>query len=290
MSEPVLSVVFPSPDEFLSAYESEVSNGGLLVRTKPEGLTPGTQCRVRLEVGALQPVEVKARVVAVARFGVSVEFDERPVDVDRLALSLQAGGAKPTPVGSRRVGQTPPRGSRVKAPSPIISTPISSTPVATAPTPAAMPKPSAGETAPVKAMPETVQAAQTLLAKLAAMTTAQKVTAALEGERNVRLSLLRDLNKTIHAYVLRNPRIALDEVQWAAKRSTLSNEALKTIIEHREWGRNRGVVAALVRNPKLPVSVAVRLLSRVSPEELRAISEGGVREPIMQAARTMLAG
>lgn len=122
------------------------------------------------------------------------------------------------------------------------------------------------------------------------MTPGQKMSAALAGARNVRISLLRDLDKAIHPYVLRNPRIGLDEVQWAAKLTTLASEALKSIYEHAEWGQNPGVVVALIRNPKTPIPVAVRLLPKVSPEDLRAIAEGGARDQVVQAARRLLAG
>lgn len=266
MSTPVLDVVFPNPEEFLSAYENEVSNGGLLVRTHQSGLSAGTSCRIRLDVKGAAAFEVEAQVAAVARFGVSVVFKERPVLIDRLALSLQAAGARSTRESSPRLRPVPVEKVTKPTRAPIISTPESVS----------------GD--PAVSVPE-----EATSDKLASMTLGERMSAALAGGRNVRISLLRDLNKAVHLYVLRNPRIGLDEVRWAAKLPSLSVEALRAIWEHGQWGNDPGIVAALVRNPQTPLSLALRLLSRLSPEELRAITESGLREPIVQAAREKLA-
>jgi hypothetical protein len=65
---------------------------------------------------------------------------------------------------------------------------------------------------------------------------------------------------------------------------------LKMIAEHREWGGNPGVCASLVRNPKTPMPLALRMLDKVPMNELKAIAKGGARDQIVQAARKRLAG
>ena len=111
---------------------------------------------------------------------------------------------------------------------------------------------------------------------------------ALSGGREERHHLLRDNNKVLHAYVLRNPRIGIDEVQAAAKLNSLSPEALKAISEHSEWGQNPVICAALVRNPKTPMAIALRLLPRVPLNDLRAIAKGAGRQQVVLAARKLL--
>jgi hypothetical protein len=120
------------------------------------------------------------------------------------------------------------------------------------------------------------------------MNVTQKMQLALSGSREERMALFRDINKTLHVYVLRNPRIGLDEVQHAAKQSTLGPDALKLISEHREWGGNPAVVVALVRNPKTPLAIALKLLDKVPVADLRAIAKGGARDQLVQAARKKL--
>jgi hypothetical protein len=116
----------------------------------------------------------------------------------------------------------------------------------------------------------------------------EKMHLAMSGDRELRFQLLRDPNKQLHPLVLKNPRIGLEEVQWAAKLTTLNPEALKLIADHPEWGHNAGVAAALVRNPKTPVPVAVKLVPRLAAADLRALARSQGRPPIVQAAKRHL--
>jgi hypothetical protein len=113
---------------------------------------------------------------------------------------------------------------------------------------------------------------------------------ALSADRETRFALIRDTNKALHIYVLRNPRIGIDEVQFAAKLATLSPDALKYISEHKEWGLNSAICTALIRNPKLPLPLAIKLLGRIPSQEVRAIAKGGARQPLVNAARKLING
>ena len=130
----------------------------------------------------------------------------------------------------------------------------------------------------------------TLYDRLKAMTVSEKMQLALSGQRDERTALLRDNNKTVHIFVLKNPRIGLDEVQAAAKLPGLSPDALKMIAEHREWSGNAMVCASLVRNPKTPMPLALKLIDRVPMSDLRALAKGGAREQVVQAARKKISG
>jgi hypothetical protein len=121
--------------------------------------------------------------------------------------------------------------------------------------------------------------------RIKAMTVQEKMRLALSGSRDERLALIRDPTKAAHLFVLKNPRIGLDEVQYAAKSTNLSPDAIKLIAQHKEWSANASVCAALVRNPKTPLPIALKLLERVPESELRTLAKGGVREQIVHAAR-----
>lgn len=116
----------------------------------------------------------------------------------------------------------------------------------------------------------------------------EKVALALAGDREERFALLRDPNKTVHLYVLKNPRIGLDEVQYAAKNPALSPDALKHMADHREWGADQAVRLALVRNARTPTSVALRLLPLLPEREIRVFAKGNGRPEIVQAARRLV--
>jgi hypothetical protein len=126
--------------------------------------------------------------------------------------------------------------------------------------------------------------------RLKAMSVQEKMQMALSGSRDERLALFRDNVKSIHVFVLKNPRIGLDEVQTAAKSPQLAPDALKLIAEHRDWGANPTVCAALVRNPKTPIPLALKALERVPMSDLRTLAKGGAREQIVQAARRKISG
>jgi hypothetical protein len=129
-----------------------------------------------------------------------------------------------------------------------------------------------------------------LTERLKAMSVQQKFQLALSGTRDERLALFRDPNKPVHVFILKNPRIGIDEVQYAAKLTNLSPDAVKMIADHREWGMNAVICCSLVRNPKTPLPIALRLLDRVPLSELRAIAKGGARDQIVHAARKKVNG
>jgi hypothetical protein len=232
---PVFTADYASAADFLSAFDSEVSRGGLLVRGADAAGAPAmSACTLAVRVGDRPPVEVAARIAAVVPgVGVAVILEGVPPSLTELAAALRGD-----------------------------------------------PEPAEAEEAVPRLLSE----------RLKGMNVTQKMQLALSGSREERLALLRDINKTLHAYVLRNPRIALDEVQHAAKQTTLGPDALKLISENREWVGNPTVLVALVRNPKTPLSIALKLLDRVPMADLRAIAKGGARDQLVQAARKKVAG
>jgi len=126
--------------------------------------------------------------------------------------------------------------------------------------------------------------------RIKAMTVQQKMQLALSGSREERLALIRDHTKVAHVFVLKNPRIGLDEVQEAARSPNLAPDALKLIAEHKEWSLSAAICTALVRNPKTPLPLALKLMERVPIAELRAIAKGGARDQLVHAARKRVAG
>ena len=122
-------------------------------------------------------------------------------------------------------------------------------------------------------------------------TTAHKIQRALHGDRNDRLAILRDTNRSLHSYALRNPGIQLDEIVWVAKQATVSADLLSYIAGRREWVQRPEIAAALVRNPKTPPPLAIKLLDLVAPAELRLLAkQTSVRDVIQRAARKKLLG
>lgn len=116
-----------------------------------------------------------------------------------------------------------------------------------------------------------------------------KIQRALNGDRDARQAVLRDPNRTIHVHVLRNPGLQLDEVAAIARMTTVSTELLTQIAGRREYGHRPEIAIALVRNPTVPVPVAVELVARVNEADLKLLAKDNrTREPIQRAARKRL--
>ncbi len=129
----------------------------------------------------------------------------------------------------------------------------------------------------------------TVADRVARLRLAEKIQLARAGEREERLALLKDSNKTLHVHVLKNPRITLDEVIFAAKLPTLAPEAFELMAGVATWVNDVRLRTAIVRNPAAPPPVALRLLPGLPKNELRAIAHGGARDALVHAARKLLA-
>ena len=122
--------------------------------------------------------------------------------------------------------------------------------------------------------------------KPAAAVMADKIQQALHGSRDERAAILRDTNPALHPYVLKNPNLQVDEVLAIARSATVSAEVYKQIADRREWGSRPDIALAMVRNPKVPVPIALRLLDHVGREDLRQLAKDHkTRGPIQAAAR-----
>lgn len=118
-----------------------------------------------------------------------------------------------------------------------------------------------------------------------------KMNLALRGSRDDRATILRENNPTLHGHVLKNPGLQLDEVAAFAKLRTVTPEFLKLIADRREWAQRPEIALALVRNPKTPVNVAIRLLDYIGSVELRQLAKDQhTRTPIQHAARKKVVG
>ncbi len=115
---------------------------------------------------------------------------------------------------------------------------------------------------------------------------AEKMQIALHGTRDDRAAILRDQNRALHAYVLKNPQVTVEEVTEWAKNAQMSAEFLKLIGDRKEWITRPAVATALARNPKTPATLAVRALDAVPLEALRQMAKGvGVPPHVVTAAR-----
>jgi hypothetical protein len=120
---------------------------------------------------------------------------------------------------------------------------------------------------------------------------AQKITFALHGTRDQRGMVLRDADKSLHMHVLKHPRLEGDEILAIARMQTVSPDLLEAMANHREWSKRPDVALTLIRNPKLSILAAVKLVDKLSASDQRLIAKDPhVRSTVQAAARKRILG
>lgn len=122
-------------------------------------------------------------------------------------------------------------------------------------------------------------------------TRSEKIHMALYGSRDERNAILRDRDRTLHPFVLKNPQLNADDVVAIAKNAQVTPDVLKLIGERKDWVQRPAVALALARNPKTPPELGVRALEFIPLDALRQIAKGtGVLPHVAQAARKKIIG
>lgn len=131
---------------------------------------------------------------------------------------------------------------------------------------------------------------KSLYAKIGTMTVGEKLKLALLGNRDARAILLRDANRLIGRFVLKNPRLTEDEVAAIARNRNIDSEILREIGDHKQWPRNYQVRHGLVTNPKTPLSTAIHFVAQLSERDLRFLAKSkNVSATVVGQARRLLA-
>ena len=113
--------------------------------------------------------------------------------------------------------------------------------------------------------------------------------AAMKGSKEERAILIRDPNKLVSASVLSSPKLSEAEVESFAKMANVSEEVLRIIGINRAWIKNYGVISALAKNPKTPLSVSLHFVQRLNERDLKMISlDRNLQEPLKLAVRKRL--
>jgi hypothetical protein len=108
--------------------------------------------------------------------------------------------------------------------------------------------------------------------KIYTMNTAEKLITALKGSREERAILIRDPNRLVSSAVLGSPRITDAEIESISAMKNVSDQVLREIGNHREWTKRYNIVNNLVRNPRTPIGIALTLVARLNPRDLKGVS------------------
>lgn len=99
-----------------------------------------------------------------------------------------------------------------------------------------------------------------------------KIKLARGASRTLRGILIKDLNQVVAVSVLNSAALSEDEIEQLASSRLVVDEVLNEIARRRDWISKYKICLALVKNPRVSVGTAVRLLSRLSVRDLRNLA------------------
>jgi hypothetical protein len=113
----------------------------------------------------------------------------------------------------------------------------------------------------------------------------QKMLLAPKADRAERQILCRDNAPMVLLNLLSNPRLEAENVLALVKSNFATAELFQRVASDRRWMASTEIRTAVVRNPKTPTPIAVRLLETLPLGELRDLAKmGAAREDLRQAA------
>jgi hypothetical protein len=249
-----IEVAYESAAGLLADYRSQLALGGLFLDgAAPEGLAPGGEATLVLLVDGVTPLRVAAQVTTADAD--SICLDVTPDEALKQTIARACDGADPG-------GSTKRRSVRF-----VVAH--------------ASDEPAREPAAPTL----------TLERKIAMLSVGEKIRLAQHGTREERIWLAKDRAGVVQASLVRNPRFTIDEVLALARAPHLAPDAAEAMAEHPTHGTSTQLALALARNPRTPIPLAIEMVGKLQPSDLRTLAKGlGVRSQVAQAARKKLLG
>lgn len=123
-------------------------------------------------------------------------------------------------------------------------------------------------------------AARALHARLPGLALGEKISLGRRAAPGVLAELRRDPNPRVIEAVLENPRVSEGVLMPLVQDERAEPAVLRVVAGHPRWGARYEIRLALVRNRRLPVQIALRLLPLLKKADLRSVA----REPKVRAA------
>ncbi len=109
--------------------------------------------------------------------------------------------------------------------------------------------------------------------RIMSMNVSEKIKLATKGNKEARGILMRDSNKLVSVAVIRSPRITDGEVLTQAQSKICIDDVLRVIYSNREWLRKYTIKLALVKNPKVPQGVSMRLIAALHEHDVKSLAK-----------------
>ena len=121
------------------------------------------------------------------------------------------------------------------------------------------------------------------------MSVSQKVKLATLGNKEARAILLRDSNKLVCMAAATSPRMTDGEILGLANSRTVNADVLRYIYSNREFTRVYAVKSSLVKNPKVPLPTALRMMLTLQEKDIKELArDRNVPQTIQSQAKAWL--
>lgn len=125
--------------------------------------------------------------------------------------------------------------------------------------------------------------------RVRALPYAEKIILATKTDRSERAVLIQENDPQILYYLLKNPRITMEEVLRIARMTSISAMVADQIAKTTHWSTNQEIRSALVNNPRTAPALALKLLPTLPEAEIRHIAKStAVSQALKQAAMRIL--
>lgn len=112
----------------------------------------------------------------------------------------------------------------------------------------------------------------TMHQRIGRMSVAEKIKLATLGNKEARNLLVRDANRLVSLAAATSPRITEGEILTLANSRTVSGDVLRYIYSNREFLKSYAVKSSLVKNPKVPLPTALKMMYTLQERDIRELA------------------
>ncbi len=112
----------------------------------------------------------------------------------------------------------------------------------------------------------------TITQRILKMSVAEKIKLATLGNKEARTILVRDSNKLVCLAAATSPRITDGEILGLANSRTVNSDVLRYIYSNRDFVKTYAVRIALVKNPKVPLPTALKMMQSLQERDIKELS------------------
>jgi hypothetical protein len=112
-----------------------------------------------------------------------------------------------------------------------------------------------------------------LRTRIANMKISDKIKLAMFGDVNARGLLIKDPNKLVQSFVLKNPQITFEELIGFASDPNTPKGILRVLSETNKWSKEYQMKLALVCNPKTPLDISMKWVKFLNMADVKKLSK-----------------